>query len=82
MMLFFLHIQSIKSEVITIVVRSRAHVKRSSSVRGNELEVVLDKLTGHPLGIQLTEVLERDKRAVFVKKMAPGSVAEQSGQIQ
>ncbi len=67
--------------MITIVVRSSAHVKRSSSVRGTELEVVLNKLPRQPLGVQLTELVDKDKCAVLVKKMAPGSVAEQSGQI-
>ncbi len=56
-------------------------MKRSSSVRGTELEVALNKLPGQPLGIQLTEVLEGDRSGVFVKKIAPESVAEKSGQL-
>ncbi len=56
-------------------------MKRSSSVRGTQLEVTLNKLPGQPLGIQLTEVMEGDKGGVFVKKMAPESVAEKSGQL-
>lgn len=64
-----------------MVVRSCVHVKRSSSVRGTELELVLNKLPQQPLGLQLAEVVEADKWGVFVKRMAPGSVAEKSGQL-
>ena len=81
----FAHVQGLKSEVITLVVRSGHYrpIKRSTSVRGTELDVVIDKLPRQPLGLQLAEVRkDTDQYAVFIKNIATGSVAHRSGKLK
>ena len=81
----YLHAQCLKSEVITLVVRSGhcRQIKRSSSVRGTELDITIDKLPRQPLGLQLAEVRKDSNQfAVFIKNIAAGSVAHQSGRLK
>ena len=81
----YLRAQCLKSEVITLVVRSGHYrqVKRSSSVRGTELEIIINKLPRQALGLQLAEVRKDSNQfAVFIKNIAAGSVAHQSGRLK
>ena len=81
---FSILLQSMKSGVVTLTVRSgngklprRSNAGRSSSRRSSKFEVTLVKAAGKPLGLQLTDVKKDDGHdAVSIKNIARNSLAD------